>query len=247
MARQKGSFPFTGTIGGLNFYFAKGDPLVRMAGGGFNGEAIRNSKRMARVRENASEFGHCSRVNKEFRMALAQFVPDHSFKFLHRRLMKLFNQVKNLDDISERGHRRVFVGMEHPRAMNYFRDFLFTPECNVYTHLPYEISYHPKTARLHMSRLEVLEPSFISGTTYLQVQYGLLEFDFETYAQVHHLCPPVLLSQDELPETLHFTPETAIEGVGALFPLLSVSYVQEINGRLYPFKAANSVGFSVVG
>lgn len=156
MARQKSSFPFDGTISGLNFYYLNGKPLVRMAGGGFNGETIRKSDRMARVRENASEFGHCSRVNKEFRRALGAFALDHSFKYLHRRLMTLFNKVKNLDDSSERGHRRVHIGMEDPMAMDYFKGYSFTPECNVYTHLPYDISYHPKTASLHLSRLELL-------------------------------------------------------------------------------------------
>lgn len=246
MARQKSSFPIVGTIDGINYYFSKGKKLARKAGGGFNGETIRKSMRMARVRENASEFGHCSRVNKEFRRALMAFAPDHSIKYLHRRLMTLFNNIKKLDDTSERGHRRVYMGMENPFAMDYFKGYSFTPECNVYTHLPYHISFHAKTASLKLTRLEQLEPTFITGATYLQIQYGVLEFDFETYESVQHLCPPVLLTEDNIPAVLDFTLDTEIEGVGVLFPLLRICYVQEINGRLYPFKSANSVGLGVV-
>ena len=70
MAKQKGIIPLVGTIGGVNFYYLNGQPIARRAGGGFNGKAIKTKASMHRVRENASEFGHCSKVNKVFRHAL---------------------------------------------------------------------------------------------------------------------------------------------------------------------------------
>ena len=62
MAKQKGILPFVGTLGGLNFYYLHGKPIVRQAGGGFNAKDIKNKPSMRRVRENSSEFGHCSEV-----------------------------------------------------------------------------------------------------------------------------------------------------------------------------------------
>jgi len=77
MAKQKGMIPLVGTIGGINFYYLNGKPVARAAGGGFNGKAIKTKSRMQRVLENASEFGHCSKVNKAFRMALRPFYAGH--------------------------------------------------------------------------------------------------------------------------------------------------------------------------
>ena len=70
MARQKGLFKVTGTLGNVNFYVVNGVGYARKAGGGFNGKAIKTKASMRRVRENASEFGHCSSVKKAFRIAL---------------------------------------------------------------------------------------------------------------------------------------------------------------------------------
>jgi hypothetical protein len=36
MAEQKGLIKLTGTVGEFNFYFRKGKPVARKAGGGFN-------------------------------------------------------------------------------------------------------------------------------------------------------------------------------------------------------------------
>ena len=51
MAKQKGVVFFEGTLGGINFYYRKGVPTARAAGGGFNRRAIKTSPRMVRVRD----------------------------------------------------------------------------------------------------------------------------------------------------------------------------------------------------
>ena len=82
MAQQKGIIPLVGTLGGINFYYLNGKAVARTAGGGFNGKAIKTKASMQRVRENVSEFGHCSEVNKAFRQALRPFtrpIPLHFF------------------------------------------------------------------------------------------------------------------------------------------------------------------------
>ena len=66
MATQKGIVSLVGTVGGVNFYFRKGKAVARKAGGGFSGKAIKTKASMMRVRENNSEFGHCSSVKKSF-------------------------------------------------------------------------------------------------------------------------------------------------------------------------------------
>jgi hypothetical protein len=70
MAKQKSIIPLSGTLDGINFYIRKGTAVARKAGGGFNGKAIKNSPKMARVKENNTEFGHYSFVEKVFKDSL---------------------------------------------------------------------------------------------------------------------------------------------------------------------------------
>src|SRR5690554_7083672 len=107
MARQRGLFKISGTIGDLNFFIMEGKGFVRKAGGGFNGEAIRTQDNMKPVRDNSTEFGHCSRTKGKFRRALLPFFGGLKGKQIHSRLMTLFTKLKSLDLISRSEERRV--------------------------------------------------------------------------------------------------------------------------------------------
>jgi len=61
----------------------------------FNGDAIRTQASMQRVRENASEFGHCSTVKKHFRLAMQAFFNDYKETTLHAQMMRLFIAIKH--------------------------------------------------------------------------------------------------------------------------------------------------------
>ena len=129
MARQKGLFKVTGTLGGVNFYVVKGIGYARAAGGGFNGKAIKTKPSMVRVRENASEFGHCSSTKKAFRLALLPLFDPPKSSTLHRRMMGLFIGLKDLDGNSPRGERRVAQGVSTAKGKRLLKTFVFVPEC----------------------------------------------------------------------------------------------------------------------
>ena len=90
MAKSKGIISLVGTIGGINFYMRNGKVVARMAGGGFTTQSIKKGKNMERVRENGSEFGHCSRVKKVFKDCLFPFFGMQKNEDLHTRMMQLF-------------------------------------------------------------------------------------------------------------------------------------------------------------
>lgn len=90
MATQKGILPIVGTLRGVNFYFRKGKPVARKAGGGFNEKANKTKPSMERVRANNSEFGNCSMVKSTFRIALFPFLSYYKEGTLHGRMMHLF-------------------------------------------------------------------------------------------------------------------------------------------------------------
>ncbi len=116
MAKQIGLLPISGTLDGVNFYLRKGVPVARKAGGGFDSRKIKSSPTMKRVRENGSEFGHCSRVKKVFKDGLFPFFKNYKNGDLHSNMMQLFLAIKDLDLISERGKRNLYSGLQNPES-----------------------------------------------------------------------------------------------------------------------------------
>ncbi|WP_152558114.1 hypothetical protein [Altibacter lentus] len=252
MARQTGIITFIGTLGGINFYQDKKNTrkgnhnLAKTAGGGFTREAIFNDPNMKRVLENATEFGHCSYVNRRFRLGVEAFFPEYHFKYLNRRLMSLFTRLKDLDTDNRRGKRRVGAGMEHPQGLALLQSHSYTPDCDVSRILPFDLSYDPERFRTHISGIDVQAIPFPKGADYVQLRYGILEFDFHTLEKARHSSEPILLSRDDTRTSLELLPSTLPQGIGIPLPVIGVCFLQEINETLYPLQSAKSVGFSLV-
>ncbi|HMC00283.1 MAG TPA: hypothetical protein VKN14_04500, partial [Flavobacteriaceae bacterium] len=174
MARQKGLMKFSGTIGDLNFYVTKGVGYVRKAGGGFNGEAIRNKPSMQRVRENASEFGHCSTIKKQYRLALQHFLHDYKDPKLHGRMMTLFTKIKDLDTISERGQRHVGHGIKASTGKRLLKHFKFTPT-GLLDRLLANSSFSWANQTLSIVKLELKSSLFPKDATHIGLQLGVLD------------------------------------------------------------------------
>ncbi len=98
-----------------------------MAGGGFNGDAIKTKDSMVRVRENSTEFGAASKALKQFRRSLRPVFNPPKNKDLHQRLMRLFTQLKDLDGVSARGSRRVANGIVTVKGKHLLKNFVFLP------------------------------------------------------------------------------------------------------------------------
>jgi len=125
MAKQKGIIFFEGTLGGINFYYRKGVPTARAAGGGFTKKAIKKGANMVRVRESNTEFAGCSRVNKYFKHSIHSFLLGYKDGTLHSRLMQLFLKIKACDAVSARGKRTVSLGMSTTIGKQLLKDFRF--------------------------------------------------------------------------------------------------------------------------
>lgn len=178
MARQKGLFKITGTLGGVNFYVVKGVGYARAAGGGFNGKAIRTKHSMVRVRENASEFGHCSSTKKAFRLALLPLFDPPKSSTLHRRMMGLFIGLKDLDGNSPRGERRVSQGVATAKGKRLLKDFVFVPECQATGFVVPQSAFDWTTQTLGVKPLDLNALPFSKGATHLGLTLGILDFDF---------------------------------------------------------------------
>jgi hypothetical protein len=247
MAKQKGVFPMVGTIGGVNFYYLNGKPVARAAGGGFNGKAIKTKKSMQRVRENGSEFGHCSKVNKAFRLALRPFYNTKRFTFFHSRLMGLFTGLKDLDTVNIRGKRCVANGVGTEEGKRLLVDFAYTPDCTPKMVLPFSFAMDWGTYSLHITQMAMRSVRFITGATHIELRFGILDFDFESLAYKLHMSDSVFLTPSYAGSDVTMVPNSLPTVLGTDMAVLGVRFHQEIDGKRYLLNADDGVGIWVVG
>src|SRR5690606_40576701 len=89
---------------------------------------MRTSPRKVRERENSSEFGNCSRVKKQFRLALKHFFEGIKSRAFNSDMMSLFMHIKALDQVSERGKRHMRYGIQTAKGRQLIKRYPFVPE-----------------------------------------------------------------------------------------------------------------------
>jgi hypothetical protein len=244
MANQKGIIALDGTLEGINFYIRKGKPVARKAGGGFTGKAIKNKSSMIRVRENNTEFGHCSRVKKQLRLALLPFLGLHHDTGLHGRMMRMLQEVKNCDPISERGQRNIFRGLQTAMGRKLFTDFAFTDGKSVNTTLQCDCRYTPTDHTLTLDRFDISKVAFPSASTHVEIRFGVLAFDFTALTHTLHESTSLLLSRDATGTSFHFSLPTTPDTTMTLLAFCSVRFYQEVSGERYVLKGDGTLSIS---
>lgn len=242
MARQKGLFKVTGTLGGVNFYVVKGVGYARIAGGGFNGKAIRTKPNMVRVRENASEFGHCSSTKKAFRLALLPLFDPPKSSTLHRRMISLFTSLKDLDGVNTRGERRVSQGVATAKGKRLFRNFVFVPECQATGFVVTQCTFDWTSQTLSTSALDLNALPFPKGATHLGLTLGLLDFDFGNLKQSLQSSPTVYLEKNTTVATFTLQPDVVAPPHYTGFAVLGLQFVAFINNEVYGLEAIKAYG-----
>ena len=124
MARYKSILQFRGSLDGLVFYQLNGVPVVRKKSG-FDKNSFKTKDNYARVRENSSEFGHCSKVGKMLRHAVRPFSAKSGNQFLYQSFAKLMTHIKDLDSYSDRGQRSVAQGLKTEAGKKLLANFVF--------------------------------------------------------------------------------------------------------------------------
>jgi hypothetical protein len=209
MAKVKGIVQFSGTLGEFNFYLRKGQPVVRKAGGGFNGEAIKNAESMEKVRQNGSEFGQVSRMVKAFKTALAPLLHGVNYPDLHGRLVRLFIAVKNTDTVSPKGSRTLQKGLSTAEGKQLITGFCvpdYHAKLKLLSGLFYFDAEHLTLRLTHDTRIADLLPKHVDGVA---VQVGILTFDETENACLLTLNEVVYLSRETTtPPTLPVLLET---------------------------------------
>jgi hypothetical protein len=242
MARQKGLFKITGTIGDVNFYITKGVGYARKAGGGFTGAAIRNKPSMQRVRENASEFGQCSRVKKVFRQALLPFLQGYTDNTLHARMMTLFTSIKALDPVSKRGERSVHLGLQTAKGRQLLRQFRFTPQHSLLDTLTDCATFDWSTQTLTITDFKLNDNKLPKAATHIGITLGVLDFDFDKLESILAVSPTHFLEVDSGPVSFELVPEQVVVPQHAGIVVLGCRFYEVIDDEAYGLDQMVGVG-----
>ncbi len=246
MAKQTGAIKLKGTIGDINFYKSKnGGHLARVAGGGFS-KNPKKKESLVRTMENASEFGHCSRTKKVFRVALAPFICVRKDSELHGRMMQLFTKLKKLDTVNIRGKRCVARGLETPLGNELFNNFAFTPSCNVAEVLAASLKYDLPSRTLSVTNFDIKNVGFPSGATHMALILGLLHFNFDTLAYQLKNSIPVYMAKDHSATSFEMNTDLP-EVEGRAVAVLGIKFYQKVESTYYLFQSANAVGVEILG
>lgn len=124
MATYESLIKITGSVGDLVFYTLNGKNIVRKKSG-FNKNAFKKSPTYEKVRQNSSEFGHCSKIGKIIRQALDPYIKAAENPLLYQSFAKLMTEIKDLDLISGRGKRTVKNGIVLENGKDMLKKFQF--------------------------------------------------------------------------------------------------------------------------
>jgi len=247
MAKQKGIIKILGTIDDMNFYRRKGKNIVRKAGGGFSGEAFRNNPNYVTIRKNANDFGKCSTVKKHFNIALEPITSLVRDGDLHSYMMKLFTQLKDFDQVHEKGQKQVYEGIKTKTGKDLLLNFKFTPLCQ-----PMDVLANPNlevdmdAGQLRISKWNLHENRLPENTTKVVLELSRLHFDFKDMDYGLSLGDTAYLNLTDEISDLELTVELP-EVQGTELMLLSAQCFRGVEDEFFDIRTKNAFGFMVVG
>ncbi|MCY0978391.1 hypothetical protein PGH12_03230 [Chryseobacterium wangxinyae] len=124
MATYESLIKLKGSLGDLVFYNLNGKNVVRKKSG-FNKNSFKKSASYEKVRQNSSEFGHCSKIGKTIRQCLDFYIKKSEDPLLYQKFAKVMTEIKDLDIVSEKGKRSVKKGLETELGYQLLKKFQF--------------------------------------------------------------------------------------------------------------------------
>lgn len=155
MATYESLIKIKGAVGDLVFYTLNGKNVVRKKSG-FNKTAFKKDPSYEKVRQNSSEFGHCSKTGKIIRKSLDLYLKETGDTLLYQKFAKLMTEIKDLDRVSERGKRTVENGISTEEGKKLLKAFQFGEIKNI----PLEIQRQDYT--LHVNENIKVETATIT-------------------------------------------------------------------------------------
>lgn len=231
MAKGKGILQVKGTLNGLNFYVLDGKQVVRTAGGGFNGTAIKTKDSMVRVRENGSEFKTCMRCVSLFKKALQPYLNVLKDNKLHQRLVSLFAKLKSLDAISERGTRHFVKGLQTPTGKKLFTGFVLTNGKSLLTILCDNYSFSFANGLL-LSTYTGKKLFLDTNATHFELVLRYISIDLESEGYSFVSSDSIFLDKNFSGDVTLSLSSPAISN-GVVVAVVIGRFFQEVNGKFF--------------
>lgn len=192
MATYESIIKIKGAVGDLVFYNLNGKNVVRKKSG-FNKTAFKKDPSYEKVRQNSSEFGHCSKVGKIIRASLSASIKEAGDPLLYQKFAKLMTEIKDLDAVSERGKRTVGNGLRTETGKKLLREFQFGEIENLVDDI--EI----RDQNLWIKNTEIADKAVLST----------IKLDVKGY-NTEYIEEKIIVDQQRIPFKTHFEKEDLI-------------------------------------
>lgn len=247
MTKQQSIITLRGSIDNLNFYKKNGEFRVRRKPS-IDKQRILTDPQFARTRENMAQLGLVSGDLKLFSNAISNFKSKTGARFRANQLSALFFRVTRYDDVSERGDKKVAVGIKNEEAINLFRGLaLANHSMSQNLSLVYTIDRATckVTSEEFIPSKQMVYPV---SATHFEIQLAVVAIDFANKTHKISHADPIAAQIDDTPLTLSFQPDTMPDPGGdpSYFVMMSLSYFQQDNGRLYQLRAANCLSLDII-
>ncbi|MAM29035.1 MAG: hypothetical protein CMC13_08430 [Flavobacteriaceae bacterium] len=237
MGKQESFLKIKGNIEGLSFYKGADGVYYVRSKGGIDKDRIKKDPAFKRTRENGTEFGHVATSGKQFRRAIQNLLFDVKDRTRVPRMMSTLTLVKNQDSTSNRGERKVSIGMQTPEGKALFNHFDFNQNAGLDTVLQTNYALDTTAAKIVIPNFKpAYNLSLPEGTTDVALSAALLRFDFEadTSELIESNVEQLIVDETTTDVTLTFS-STPI-GTGLDYYFLKVAFFQTVNGTLYPLQ-----------
>ncbi len=245
MGKSNGVLGITGTIG--NITIDKNGSVRQKVGS--NKAAFQGKASMARVRENASEFGAAGSAGKLIREALRSQIQNAKDSQATARLTQVLTGVIKLDTNGDRGMRQVIA--DNCAGL---LGFSFNAGAGLGQSLfsPFSIAAAGAAVTLTIPSLDpLLDVAAPTGATHFEVVFGAVSVDFvaKTYKVATVASPLGALAMNSAAKTNVSQVATLPAAPSAnelVLGVLGMNYYQQINGKLYPLNNNASNPLAVI-
>ena len=161
--------------------------------------------------------------------------------------MGLFTQLKDLDQVSTRGHRRVAQGLLTNKGKRLLESFRFVPECPATSFILAHCHFEWTTQTLTIASIDLTTLPFPKGATHLGLTLGVMDFDFDGLAHRLHCSPTVFLEKGSDCPGFALNPEVVTAPTATGLAVLGLQFVEVLEGEVYPLLSMSAFGCGIVG
>ncbi len=240
MGKQNGIIQLKGTIGNITFYETQ-DGFLFKKRTRLTKNSMMNGPHAARIKENQAEFGESTKSSALIRNAFRWLLVKSADNRISSRLAKTMHSILKLDGTSPRGARNVGTAIALPTASNLLKGFNFNKNANLsdVLHIPFLVN--TVTGVITINGLiplnDVTKPN---GATHMSITGAWSKVDFSGKIFNSEATNVVNLPIDGASTNVTLTPVAVPTGTGTNVFVVSVEFLQIVNGIQYPLN--NRVG-----